>query len=89
MITPQQTQLYSGVKLKLEVELDRFTMTLREVLELRAGGLIHLNKSLGDNLNVRVGGTALGEGEIILLEQRMALRLAHLIPMNSAARVKP
>ena len=68
----------ADVTVALEVELDRKTMTVAEILNLHQGSLIRLNRSAGENIDIRIGTTVLGFGEIVVIEDRMGVRITDL-----------
>jgi len=59
----------------VDVELDRRIMTVRQILALELGSVIRMNRSAGENLDVRVGGSLLGFGEIVVNEATTGIRL--------------
>jgi flagellar motor switch protein FliN len=65
----------ADLSLDLEVELDREVMTIRSILELKRGSLIRLTRSAGENIDISVGGTLLGYGEIVVIEDRIGVRI--------------
>lgn len=65
----------ADLPLDIEVELDRKIMTIRSILELRRGSLIRLTRSAGENIDILVGGTVLGYGEIVVIEDRIGVRI--------------
>jgi flagellar motor switch protein FliN len=65
----------ADLPLDLEVELDRKVMTIRSILELKRGSLIRLTRSAGENIDISVGGTLLGYGEIVVIEDRIGVRI--------------
>jgi flagellar motor switch protein FliN len=65
----------SEVAVDVDVELDRKTMTVREILELGSGSVIKMLRSAGDNIDIRVGGTILGTGEIVIIEEAVGVRI--------------
>ena len=67
---------YLDIPLDVEVELDRRILTVRQILELDRGSVIRMNRSAGENLDVRVGGTLVGFGEIVVNETNTGVRLA-------------
>jgi flagellar motor switch protein FliN/FliY len=66
---------YLDVPLDVEVELDRCILTVRQILALDVGSVIRMNRSAGENLDVRVGGSLLGFGEIVVNEATTGIRL--------------
>ncbi len=59
----------------IDVELDRKTVTLREVLELEKGSILKMTRSAGENIDIFVGGSLVGFGEIVLVEDMVAVRI--------------
>jgi flagellar motor switch protein FliN/FliY len=66
----------ADVPLQIEVELDRRILTLRELLALSEGSLIGTTRSAGENLDIYVGGSPLGCGEIVVIENALGVRIA-------------
>jgi flagellar motor switch protein FliN len=65
----------ADVPIGVDVELDRRIMTLREVLELEPGAVIKMSRSAGENIDVLVGGSILGNGEIVIIEDTVGVRM--------------
>jgi len=63
------------VAIEVEVELDRKQLTVREVLELEPGSVIKMTRSAGENIDVLIGGSLVGFGEIVLVEDKVAVRI--------------
>lgn len=66
---------YAEVPVDVEVELDRKVMTTRDILELDKGSVIKLGRSAGENIDIRVHGTLIGFGEIVIIEDSMGVRI--------------
>jgi flagellar motor switch protein FliN len=62
-------------RIDLEVELDRKTMTLRELMQIDIGGVLRMNRSAGDNIDILVDGRVIGFGEIVIIEDAMGIRV--------------
>lgn len=71
----EQIAPLAGVFLDLEVELDRKTMCLREVLDLDTGSVIRMSRSAGENIDIRIGEALVGFGEIVIIEDTMGVRI--------------
>ncbi|HEV2201287.1 MAG TPA: flagellar motor switch protein FliN [Bryobacteraceae bacterium] len=65
----------SNVPLDLQVELDRRTMTVREILALERGAVVKMNRSAGENIDVVIGGKRVGSGEIVIIEEAFGVRI--------------
>jgi flagellar motor switch protein FliN/FliY len=71
----EEIALYLDVPMDIDVELDRRIMTVRQMLALDIGSVLRMNRSAGENLDVRVGGELLGFGEIVVNESTTGIRL--------------
>lgn len=65
----------ADVAIEVEVELDRKQLTVREVLELESGSVLKMTRSAGENIDVLIGGSLIGFGEIVLVEDTVAVRI--------------
>ena len=63
------------IPVEVEVELDRKTMTAREVLELEEGSVIGTGRSAGENIDLYIGGVLFGSGEIVAIENNLGVRI--------------
>ncbi|MBI4891096.1 MAG: FliM/FliN family flagellar motor switch protein [Acidobacteria bacterium] len=75
MSVSEQIAPLEDVVLDVEVELDRKTMTMRAVLELEKGSVIRMNRSAGENIDIRVGEALVAFGEIVIIEDTMGVRI--------------
>lgn len=69
------TTFLSDVPLDVSVELDRRILTMREVLALERGSVVRLTRSAGENIDITIGGTLVGFGEIVIIEDSMGVRI--------------
>jgi flagellar motor switch protein FliN/FliY len=75
MPAPEQIAHMADVPVDVEVELDRKTMTVAEVLDLNAGSVIRMTRSAGENIDILVGGALVGFGEIVIIEDAVGVRI--------------
>jgi flagellar motor switch protein FliN/FliY len=75
-VTPlEQIGCLHDVYLNVDVELDRKTVTVRELLDLEAGSILKMTRSAGENIDIFVGGNLVAFGEIVLVEDMVAVRI--------------
>jgi flagellar motor switch protein FliN len=72
---PLNLSFLGEVPVDVEAELDRKTMTIREVLALETGAVVKLNRSAGENIDIVVGGSLVAFGEIVVFEEVMGVRI--------------
>jgi len=75
MPAPEQIAHMADIPVDVEVELDRKTMTVAEVLDLNAGSVIRMTRSAGENIDILVGGSLVGFGEIVIIEDTVGVRI--------------
>ena len=63
------------VLLPIDVELDRKTLSVRSILALGAGSVLKLSRSAGENIDIRIGDSLVGFGEIVILEDSTGVRI--------------
>ena len=63
------------VTVDVEVELDRKRLTVRAILELESGSVVKMTPSAGENIDVLIGGSLVGFGEIVMVEDTVAVRI--------------
>lgn len=71
--------LLRDVELDLKIELGRTQMELEELLKLRRGSVVSLDKLAGDPVDVYVNGRLIARGEVLVLNDNFCVRVAELI----------
>jgi flagellar motor switch protein FliN/FliY len=82
--SPPSTQaasldLLRDVQLDLKIELGRTHMHLEEVLQLKKGAVVTLDKLAGDPVDIFVNGRMIARGEVLVLNDNFCVRVAELI----------
>ncbi len=72
-------ELLRDVELDLRIELGRTHMYLEDVLQLRRGAVVALDKLAGDPVDVFVNGRLVARGEVLVLNDNFCVRIAELI----------
>ncbi len=77
--------LLRDVQLDLKIELGRTYMQLEEVLQLKKGAVVALDKLAGDPVDIFVNGRLIARGEVLVLNDNFCVRVAELVAGESAA----
>jgi len=77
-------ELMRDVQLDLTIELGRTHMHLEEVLKLKQGAVVPLDKLAGDPADIYVNGRLIARGEVLVLNDNFCVRVAELIVGESA-----
>ncbi|HTS75161.1 MAG TPA: FliM/FliN family flagellar motor switch protein [Bryobacteraceae bacterium] len=65
----------ADIRMDVEAELDRITMTIEKILELKSGSVIRTNRSAGENIDLLIGGACIGSGEVVIIEETVGVRI--------------
>lgn len=76
--------LLRDVQLDLKIELGRTHMQLEEVLQLKKGAVVTLDKLAGDPVDIYVNGRLIARGEVLVLNDNFCVRVAELVAGESA-----
>ncbi|HEX5444162.1 MAG TPA: flagellar motor switch protein FliN [Pirellulales bacterium] len=71
--------LIRDVELDLRIEFGRTQMYLEDVLKLRKGSVVPLDKLAGDPVDIFVNGRLIAKGEVLVLNDNFCVRVAELI----------
>ena len=71
----QEIAELADIPVEVEVELGRKIMTIAQILELGENSIIRMARSAGDNIDILVGGTVIGYGEIVIIEDAVGVRI--------------
>ncbi len=71
----QSIDHHADLPMEIEVELDQRPMAVRDLLNLAAGSIVRLTRSAGENVDVCVNGTRVAVGEIVILQNKVGVRI--------------
>ena len=69
----------SEVDLDVKVELGRTYMFIEDVLRLRRGSVVPLDKMAGETVDVYINGRLLAKGEVLVMNENFCVRIAELL----------
>ncbi len=72
-------ELLLDVQLEISVELGRSHMSIGEVLALRTGSVIELDKLAGEPVDVSVNGTLIARGEVVVVDEKFGVRITEVV----------
>ena len=67
------------VELDLRIELGRTQLLIEEVLKLREGSVVPLDKLAGDPVDILVNGRLVARGEVLVLNDNFCVRIAEIV----------
>lgn len=72
-------ELLSHVEMAVTVELGRTRMLLRDLLGLRIGSIVELDRSAGAAVDVLVNGTVLARGDVVVVDDDLGVRITEVL----------
>ena len=79
MVPLEEIAHLADVPIDVEVELDRKVMSIAQILQLEEDSVIRMSRSAGDNIDILIGGTLVGYGEIVIIEDTVGVRITDFI----------
>ena len=82
---------FGDLAVPMEVRVGHCSMTLKELCSLGEGSVLQLDKPVGETLDVYVGNVRLASGDVVILEDRMAVRITEfdLRQPGEPAKINP
>ena len=72
-------ELLMDVALEVSVELGRSHMSIADILALRTGSVIELDKLAGEPVEVSVNGTLIARGEVVVVDEKFGVRITEVV----------
>ena len=72
-------ELLSHVEMAVTVELGHTRMLLRDLLALRIGSIVELDRSAGAPVDVLVNGTVLAHGDVVVVDDDLGVRITEVL----------
>ena len=69
----------SNVEMSMTVEIGRTRMSVRDVLSLKPGAVIELDRSAGAPADILLNGRLIAHGEIVVVDQDYAVRITQIL----------
>jgi flagellar motor switch protein FliN/FliY len=81
--TPENTDIVADIPVEVEARFEERLMDVRDVLAIRPGLVIPLSRPAGETLTFCVGNVRLASAEVVVIEDRLALRITEFERMES------
>jgi flagellar motor switch protein FliN/FliY len=74
-----QIDLLLDISLHVTVELGRAKMKIAEILGLRNGSVIELDRLAGEPADILVNGTLIARGEVVVVDEKFGVRVIEVV----------
>lgn len=66
------------VNVGIEVQLGQTRMTIRELLNLKQGSIVRLNRMAGEPVDIFIKNRIMAKGEITVVDDKLSIRIGQL-----------
>ena len=74
------------IPVTLSMEVGRSRISIRNLLQLNQGSVVELERATGEPFDVYVNGTLIAHGEVVVVNEKFAMRLTDVI--SPAERIR-
>ena len=74
------TDALLNIPVNISVEVGRTMIRIKDLLKLKQGSVLELERIAGEPLDLFVNNTVVAQGEVVLVNERYGVRLTHIIP---------
>jgi len=78
-VNSSDLETLDDVELDVRIELGRTELLIEEVLKLKAGSVVPLDKLAGDPVDVLVNGQLVARGEVLVLNDNFCVRVSEIL----------
>lgn len=82
----QNMDVVLDIPVQVSMELGRTRLSIRDLLQLGEGSVIRLECAPGDPLDIFVNGCLVARGEVVVLNDRMGMRVTDIVSPEERVR---
>ncbi|MEX1669271.1 flagellar motor switch protein FliN [Zhongshania guokunii] len=72
-------EMVLDIPVRITLEVGGTDMPIRDLLQLHQGAIVELDRQAGDALDVLVNGTLIARGEVVVVEDKLGIRLTEVV----------
>ncbi len=74
------------IPVRISMEVGSAEISVRDLLDLRQGAVVELERQAGEPLDVLVNGSLVARGEVVVVNEQLGIRLTELVSPADRAR---
>lgn len=82
---PKNIELILDVPMEMSVVLGRAERSVKQILSLGPGSIVELNKYAEEPLDIFVNGMLIGQGEVVVIEEKFGIRVNNIVSTKERA----
>ncbi len=75
--------LVMGVDLNVTVEIGRARKQVKEILALRQGSIVELDKQAGAPVDILVNGKLIARGDVVVIDDNFGVRITEIVTASA------
>ena len=79
----EEFDLISDISVDITTDLGQTTLTTADILRLKEGSIIDLNKPAGESVEIFVNNKVIGKGEVMVYEDNLAVRINEILDADT------
>jgi flagellar motor switch protein FliN/FliY len=79
LIANRELEMIMDIPVKMNVELGRTRLTIRQLLELSQGSVVELDGLAGDPMDILINGYLIAQGEVVVVDDKYGIRITEII----------
>jgi flagellar motor switch protein FliN/FliY len=79
LVANRELEMIMDIPVKLNVELGRTRLTIRQLLELSQGSVVELDGLAGDPMDILINGYLIAQGEVVVVDDKYGIRITEII----------
>lgn len=78
--------LIMDVPVTVSIEMGRAQVNIRQLLSLKQGSVVELDRYAGEPVDVLVNGTLIAHGEVVVVNEKFGIRLTEVVSPSERVR---
>ncbi|MDT8399657.1 MAG: flagellar motor switch protein FliN [Pseudomonadales bacterium] len=74
----RELEMVMDIPVKLNVELGRTRITIKQLLELSQGSVVELDGLAGDPMDILINGYLVAQGEVVVVDDKYGIRITEI-----------
>ena len=76
--TARELEMIMDIPVKLNVDLGRTRITIKQLLELTQGSVVELDGLAGDPMDILINGYLVAQGEVVVVDNKYGIRIIEI-----------
>jgi len=86
IVGEENMEMILDIPVTISMEIGRTKVSIRNLLQLNQGSVVELDRLAGEPMDVRVNGTLIAHGEVVVVNEKFGIRLTDVV--SAQERIK-